>query len=301
MKTDYHLKSGFKTRILNQFRRLFKWSFIENFLVRKTHDRYPNNFWVRLMPPNYLYSKNSLREVTRREIKYLLDISDTVEHAIYFGYKDEAQETLFRLAKDKKFLIDVGVNIGSVVLNFARICPHAQIFGFEPDKRSFLKATGNIGLNTYQNLEIINKGLGETPEKVKLYRVNSENAGMNRILPETETVQSELFEFDEIEIITLDDFAKERSLARVDLIKIDVEGYELHVLRGAKQVLSLYKPALFIELDDDNLRVQSASAEGLISFLEGMEYDIRRADNKQSVRSADDFSGCHFDIICEGR
>jgi FkbM family methyltransferase len=300
MTNDYQLKLGLKTRILNQFRRLLKWPYLEKFIVEKTNDRPTNSFWVRLMPPNYLYNKESMRKVTRRGVNYSLDISDTMEHGVYFGYRDDAQEELFRLAENKKVLIDVGVNIGSVLLNFARICPGASVTGFEPDKTNFGKALGNIELNNYSNIEIVNKGLGESESKVKLYKVNDGNAGMNRILPETASGYGDSFDFDEIDIITLNDFVNERNLMGVDLIKIDVEGYEFHVLRGADQVLNAFKPTLFIELDDGNLRAQNFSAKALVQFLEQLNiYNIRRAGDKKPVKSVDDFEGCHFDIICE--
>jgi FkbM family methyltransferase len=175
------------------------------------------------------------------------------------------------------------------------------VLGFEPDSVNYQKALKNIGLNSFDNLEVVNKGLGPAEATARLFRVNEGNAGMNRILPETGEGERGPIGSDVIEIVALDDFAAERGLPPIDLIKIDVEGYEMNVLRGAQGILRQHRPILFIELDDDNLRVQNDSAAQLVSFLEGHGYRIYRADNKKKVTSADDFTACHFDIICEGR
>jgi len=294
---DYRSTPGPKTRILNIFRRLFMVRFFENILIGKTLGRDVNSFWVKLIPSNYLYEKNSRREAVRSGVKYSLDISDYLEHAVYFGYREKAQEELFRIAENMRVIIDVGVNIGSTLLNFARICPEAEILGFEPDADNYRKASKNIQLNAFDNLELINKGLGSASAAVRLFKVNEGNAGMNRILPERDSSESDIMEFTEIEIVSLDDFLAQRPQCHVDLIKIDVEGYELQVLRGAEQTLEQHRPTLFIELDDDNLRIQGDSAELLVSFLTRFGYRIFRADDEKEFESGDQFRHCHFDII----
>lgn len=299
MEDNYKLKISPKTRFLNFFRRIFKIKPLENMLSKKTQNLSTESLLVRLIPPNYLYSKNSQRDVERRGIRYSLDVSDYVEHGVFFGYKDTATEQLISLAKDKKMIFDVGVNIGLTLLNFAKVCPNGVIIGFEPDSKNFLKAKKNLKLNNFDNVTVINKGLGDKPAKMKLFRVNENNAGMNRVLSDSASKNNANLIFNEVEIITLDNFIQEKDIAQIDLIKIDVEGFELKVLNGAEQLMRKHLPILFIELDDENLKAQNDSAQSLILFLEQFGYKIWRADNKKAVKSEDDFSHCHFDIVCE--
>ena len=84
----------------------------------------------------------------------------------------------------------------------------------------------------------------------------------------------------------------------LNLIKIDVEGYELNVLKGASQTLKNLKPKLFIELDNSNLQRQGHSASELIKFLNQFNYTITNANNNKHVNFNDNFDNCHFDIIC---
>jgi FkbM family methyltransferase len=283
-----------KTRFLNIFRRIFMAGFLEKALVKRSLGRPPTAFWPRVVPPNFLYPKNSERVAVRHGVKYRLDISDYVEHYIYFGFSDDSHEELFRLAKGKRTIIDVGVNIGSVIMNLSRHAPDAAIFGFEPDPKNFAKAAANISLNDFGNITLVKKGLGEKAAAVKLYRVNSANEGMNRILKNSEDAGGE-----EIAIITLDAFSEENKLGDMDLIKIDVEGYELNVLRGARHILQTRAPLLFIELDDENLKAQGDSAGALLRFLQDLGYRARRADNNASIDAGHELAGCHFDIVCE--
>jgi hypothetical protein len=70
------------------------------------------------------------------------------------------------------------------------------------------------------------------------------------------------------------------------------------VLSGAEQILQKFKPILFIELNDDNIRDQGGSAKDLIEFLIKLGYTkIVQADTKRQVAPDFDFRHCHFDII----
>lgn len=298
MKNKYEFDLSAKTRLLNIFRQVFKNSLFEKFLVSKTLDSDLNSFWSRACPPNYLYSERTLRRAVRNDIIYDLDISDYVEHLIYFGFKDVSLEKLFEYAKNAKVIIDIGVNIGLTSLNFAKISPDAVIIGFEPDIKNFRKAEKNLSINEITNVKILNKGLGEASDTVRLSRVNAANAGMNRILPKSSEDQGQVYESTEIQIIKFDDFAAEENLSKIDLIKIDVEGYELNVLKGAANSIRKYKPVLFIELDDDNLREQNSTAGELVLFLEKTNYECFDAKENSRLRSSDSFDNCYFDIIC---
>jgi FkbM family methyltransferase len=290
---EYKLKVRPKTRIVNFFRRVFTFALAERFLVKMTTGRPASSFWVRLMPPNYLYPKGSRRLATRNGIKYDLDISDYMEHAVYFAYRDEALEALLVLAQGCRVIIDVGVNIGATSLNLAKLPSTELVLGFEPDKRNFEKAQTNLRLNEFGNVRFLNHGLGPESCVARLYRVNSDNKGMNRILSKT----ANQFDFEEVRIKALDEVIADEPLM-VDMIKIDVEGYELKVLRGAVETINRCRPKLFIELDDDNLRSNGDSASELVRLLTDFDYQIKPILSDTLLTPDMDFSGCHMDIIC---
>lgn len=87
-----------------------------------------------------------------------------------------------------------------------------------------------------------------------------DNEEMSRILIDSEHYFEEDFSFSDIEVIKSDDFVAENSFEHLDLIKLDVGGYELKVLRSAEQILKKYLSVLFLESEDDNLKAQNDSA-----------------------------------------
>jgi hypothetical protein len=116
---------------------------------------------------------------------------------------------------------------------------------------------------------------------------------MNRVTSDPEKSSRE------VTITTLDSIAEKLRNRQVSLIKIDVEGYELEVLKGASRLIQQHHPVFFIELDDDNLKDQNGSALELIQFLHGFGYKIRHAETKAILSETSDFQGCHFDIVAE--
>lgn len=287
-----------KTRILNLCRLFFKIRPMENFLVKKTIGKHPDSgFWSKLSPPNYLYAPETFRSAVRNGVKYDLDINKYIDHSLYFGFYDYSLDKLLNLAEGKKVVIDVGANIGLTAVNIAKILPDAKIYGFEPDKDNISRAEYLLKINHVENCRLINSGLGNERKDAKLFKVQSDNPGMNRILKESEEITD--VTFSEITVVTLDDFAKENKIENIDLIKIDVEGYELKVLEGASEIIRDSSPDLFIELDDNNLKEQNDSAVKLISFLESFGYEISRADTDEKLISKNVYDNCHFDIVCK--
>ena len=98
---------------------------------------------------------------------------------------------------------------------------------------------------------------------------------------------------------TLDLFIQRENIARLDLIKIDTEGFEMNVLLGTEKTILRFHPKLFIELDDDMLRRQQSSASELLNWLIQREYKIFDAETNSPVSAKQSFVHCHFDIICE--
>ena len=188
--------------------------------------------------------------------------------------------------------MDIGTNIGWTALNFAQIAKYGNVVGFEPDAYNFERCTENLSLNNFPNLKVYPLGLGDLNQEALMeLRVPTNRAG-NRVVASMAGTTSK------IKIVRLDDFAPLNASPSVDLVKVDVEGYEWHVLKGAQKLLQNHKPILFIEVDDNNLKDQGNSASQLIEFIFEMGYGkIVHAENNQLISADTDFNNCHFDII----
>ncbi len=80
-----------------------------------------------------------------------------------------------------------------------------------------------------------------------------------------------------VAVQTLDRFLAEQSIARVDFIKMDVEGGELGVLRGAARMLKELRPTILFEAYEDNTAHYNYRVFDILSYLEQREYQVKQA------------------------
>lgn len=147
---------------------------------------------------------------------------------------------LQRTAKPDWVAFDVGANVGAVSLAFARyIGPAAQVHAFEPGPPNLVRLRANLALNPAlaATITVHAAGIGEAPGELR-WQEEEGNPG-NAMLGANGTHA--------VPVITLDDFAARQALTRLDFIKVDVEGMELSVFRGAKETLKKLRPVLYFE------------------------------------------------------
>lgn len=292
----YHSNISFKTKILNQFRKIFTSGSPEKFLLKKVFAAKDDSLWLKVIPPEYSYPKNSWRNYQRNGIKLRLDISNVVDHVKYFAFKDLGFENFIAMLQPNYTVLDIGANIGLTGLEFAKHCPEGKVICFEPSPENFKRLNENVALNSFKNITALNTGIGDAPGQFKLYNVVDTNPGMKRILNDG---NAENFESELITIDTLESQLNKLNIQKVGAIKIDVEGFEFKVLLSAVFILQKYKPVLFIELDDSNLKGQNSSALELVNYLTGLNYKVYDAQKiNQQIVAGFDYSNCHFDIIC---
>jgi FkbM family methyltransferase len=280
-----------KTRVLDGVRFFFRVPVIEELLIWLKEK---NKAFAKFVPNYYQYKPKTFRSFVRSGIRFRTDISDWLGYCAYFNVKNDPYDSLFGLVVKDMTILDVGSNIGFTALNMASLTGrNGMVYAFEPDGHNYTFLKCNIGLNKELPIESFQLGAGNINEKRKLIVHNSGNRGENKI-----TTLSASDDFAVIEIIKLDDFIETKKILRVDLIKIDTEGFELNVLKGAENTFSIHSPILFIEVDDANLKEQNSSAKELIMYVVKLGYQIVSAQTNKSVSTDDDFTDCHFDVIC---
>ncbi|MBX3192224.1 MAG: FkbM family methyltransferase [Labilithrix sp.] len=286
-------KLPLRTRVLNVFRAPLRGRTLDGLLSYATRGKMPTSLWARVPPSHILYARPSARRAVRAGIVYDLDISDFMEWVIYYGIATEPRDKLYGLASAGDTVLDVGANVGECALNFSRrVGPTGRVLAFEPGPSVRAKLERNVSLNGFAtNIDIMALGLGDAPATLQLCEPSPHNRGGNRIL------ERPVGEHVAIRVVRLDDFVAEHGLERVDLVKIDVEGFEVRALRGARQTLERFRPTLFVEVSEENLRGSGTSARELVGFLAELGYALRSADDGATVTPDDRFEGRHFDVI----
>jgi len=282
-----------KTQILNLFRQLNKIAFLENTLVAQSLKG--NSIARKIIGSEKLYQPGTLRACTRNGINYTLDISDYVDHCIYFGFSDNTdtdRSYLKDIVKDGDIVFDIGANIGDTVLHFAKFLHNTgTVYAFEPLPHIYSRLAANVALNAYTNIKLNNFALGKDRTEIVFAHVDKNHSGGTYISQnETTGVQ--------IKVKVLDDFVSQNNITRIDLIKIDTEGFEDNVLVGGVKTITTLKPALFIEINDEHLKRSGSSAPQLIKRVLDWGYSITRTDNREAVTEIYPFYHQHFDVLC---
>lgn len=213
------------------------------------------------------------------KIKYYLNSKSLVirrgEFLIKFNNDGDDQELLYIANWDKYFneeypilkslitkgatIVDVGANIGFFSMMISKLVDiNGQVFSFEPSKTIFDKLNSNLKLNSFVNIYPINLGLGQKDENLILLR-NTRYSGLSTIILKQDSRVTE----EKIKITSLDNYFYNKSI-KIDLIKIDTEGFEPEVLLGAKRILKEHKPQIYIELGGGKFLKSSKQAINIL-------------------------------------
>ncbi len=152
--------------------------------------------------------------------------------ALAFHGAHESKETkrVDALVNTGDVVLDLGASVGYFTLRLARsVGPTGRVIAVEPDPINFELLSRNVALNGYQNVTLVNKAAARENGPLKLFLCD-DNAGDHRTSPTPESRKS-------IEILgtRLDDELAD--LARLDFVKIDIQGAEIDALHGLRELL----------------------------------------------------------------
>lgn len=206
------------------------------------------------------------------DLKLRVKTEDVVGRHLYKYQVTEPESSAF-LAGELTFepgdvIVDIGANIGWYSLIFERMAPEGvNIFSFEPDPLNFKLLDHNLRLNNATKVTAIQKALSDKDGEQTLYQHNNKNLGRHSLLPLQEGKSVK------VETVSLDHFWSAHGLgSRVPrFIKIDIEGYELLALRGAKSILERC-PAILCEYSPAYMLQGGIDPGDLIDFLTGFGY-----------------------------
>jgi len=142
----------------------------------------------------------------------------------------ECKEDGNPIVKPNDNIIEIGANIGYYALQWAKITNSGggEVYAIEPNPKTFKYLKKNIKINNYDNVHLINKGVSDKKDSLPFYASRAWN--LSHFLDKSEKYQANGI----IEADSLDNLFKN---LRINLIRMDVEGYEYQVLMGAKNIL----------------------------------------------------------------
>lgn len=252
-------------------------SFVAYYLRNTTLERgrYRLLKWAR--PIGRKIGRTLGRKVVRTKSKFVieLDLRDWIPQDIYLTGEFEPETTAIvkKLVKPGDSAIDVGANIGYFSLLFAHCVGNAgRVYSFEPAPAVSIALKNNIKLNNYKNIEVNNFALSDHSGLTQFYLGPEDNTGLSSFRKPRQSTGSFDVELKPFDDLSIDDH-------KITLVKIDVEGAELQVLRGMTKLLQDLRPNLLLEITDSFLRELDDSMSSLFTFLDQFGYECYMIEN----------------------
>lgn len=174
-------------------------------------------------------------------------------HIVNFLKNNLTQESVF---------IDVGSNYGWHSIIASKLCKY--VYSFEPQSLMYEIQKMSVNENGINNLKIYNVALGEVNKESEMVRINYFNDGIN--IGDLSIGSGG----EKIELKTLDSF----DLPKIDMIKIDVQGYEKFVIEGGIELINKDKPIMIVEFEDFQLIKFGYNSKTLFDKIKSLDYEI---------------------------
>ncbi len=195
--------------------------------------------------------------------RYLMVSDDEYVAGAKRDFEPEMVHLFRNLVKSTDHILDVGANVGCMALLLGDL--GAQVIAYEPSPSTFGFLKRNIAQAGKQNIIAVNQGLGEEPGSfdLKFDPAHRSGAFVSDHLRDNPHITIE-----KIEIEPLDTVSKSIPWPKIDLIKIDVEGFEGHVIRGGKETIARHKPIVVLEANQWCLNAfQRIALPDFVDFL----------------------------------
>jgi FkbM family methyltransferase len=248
-----------------------------------------------------LFGRTDHAVVVRDGVTYDLDLSQGIDFAVYLGgiYERSTARALTKLITPSALVLDIGANIGAHTLRLAKLVgPHGRVLAFEPTDFAFGKLQRNLSLNPslasrVSSFHCFLAGNGEAAVPDAIYSswplVGGTELHAKHLGREMRT--------DLAKARSLDSVLAENAGCSVQLVKLDVDGYECQVLRGATQLLRVDRPIFVMELAPYVLEERGSSLAELLSFFVPNGYELYSEEaDKRLPSNADELQG----LIADG-
>lgn len=175
-----------------------------------------------------------------------------------------------KLIEPRDVIFECGTHHGWTTLLLSKwVGETGQVIGFEINSHNAQIAKQNMELNSISNVIIEQKATGASAGKVRMFRKSNASVTPKNIIS-WGMIKNLIYGVEDVEMISLDSYAQQKNI-KPTMLKIDVEGYEAEVLKGAKNILKS-APKLEIEIHTEVLSRQNTSVQEIFDLIDMSRY-----------------------------
>lgn len=220
---------------------------------------------------DHFYKKDSVKTIYGHQM--LLDSQDSMNLSRWGFYEREETERIQKTVQMDDYVVDIGANIGYFTCILAELVgPRGRVFAFEPCPRNYRLLCQNIYQNGFEDRVTVENCAVSYIDGWMTMFLSPISSGMHTLEASmlkrpTYQTQSTL----SVKAVRLDSYFQDR-IGLIDFTKIDVEGHEMNVLKGAKH---------FLEWNCHQvLMVEYAASPEVIPYLEERHFRIEKVNEK---------------------
>lgn len=168
-------------------------------------------------------------------------------------------------------IIDIGSNIGYyAILENKLVGKYGKVFSIEPSPKNFELLNRNLELQPQKNFQTYNLAINDKNEKIEF--IINKKSNWSKIREPTDIIGKD-DEVIKITSKTLDEFCNEEEIERIDLIRMDVEGLEVKIIEGSKNILKKYQPRIMMEVHKSH--IGKRKTKQMLEELQKLNYNIQ--------------------------
>jgi FkbM family methyltransferase len=191
--------------------------------------------------------------------------------------------------------IDIGAHLGLMSVIISKLVgDHGKIYAFEPTERTFEVLKEIVRINKASHIiHPLNKAVSSFDGEVDFFVDQNEGSNANSLVSRTDKSRTA----QRTSVIRLDTFTAGLQLNKLDLIKIDAEGSELDVLKGAMQTISTFRPKIILAIHPSLIRNNKQEPGDIFDLIMSLDYTVSyktRIMNKDTFKNMLDFFDVHL-------